>query len=141
MAEKETPLGMEFMRWQNAPSLSGGAFDDVTQAVKRFGFGKALVASGAKDWLNNAFGSTSPSPSEIPNSAPPPVQNTEGVAPAPAMTGNYSMSPAPAAPATPQMQAAPMPQAQNNVPANANPLSNFDQAMQRFGFKPISFGG
>jgi hypothetical protein len=162
MAEKETPLGMEFMRWQNAPSLSGGAFDDLMQGVKRGLFAKGLQASGIQDYFNN-LGAKPPSNLEKPELLPQGMsgdagfnqQNVGGegfkasggegfkmpVVPPQALSSSQPMGMANAA--IPQPYVAPsIASPSAALPATpSGPASSYDEAMQRFGFKPFSIGG
>lgn len=81
-------LGLEFMRWQNAPSLTGGAFEKLAGGAKKALLAKAAEGSGLVEFLDSIG------------------QQPAGVAP-PAQPG-MSMPMAPAIPTVPGLP--PIPQ-------------------------------
>lgn len=65
------PLGMEFMRWQSVPSLTG---DMLGKAA----LGLFAEKSGLKDFLNQLGGGSAPAEAVPPMSVPPNLQSDFG---------------------------------------------------------------
>lgn len=76
-------LGLDFMRWQNAPSLTGGAFEKIGGGIKKALLTKAAEGSGLVGFLDS-LGQTQPGvapPVQVPAGPVTPMVPAIGVPP------------------------------------------------------------
>lgn len=91
------PLGMEFLRWQNAPSLTGGAVEKMMGGLKKAIIPKIIESTGLPKWLDGAEQSGAPAipPSVSPVAAPvapPSAGSPMALAPLPAIGQNPTVT-------------------------------------------------
>lgn len=94
-------LGMEFVNWQNAPSLTGGKAETFLSKAKGVMAAKFIDSSGLKSWLDN-LGKSTPAGAAVPN-----AQTSTVAQPAPAVP-TVKVPVVPMVPGTPMTMAAPM---------------------------------
>ena len=80
-------LGLEFMRWQNAPSLTGGAFEKLAGGAKKALLAKAAEGSGLVGFLDTL--------GQQPAPVAPPAQSGMGIPTIPAIPPIPGIAPLP----------------------------------------------
>lgn len=78
-------LGLEFMRWQNAPSLTGGAFEKLAGGAKKALLAKAAEGSGLIGFLDSLGQQPVAPPAQTGIPAVPAVPAVPRIAPLPAL--------------------------------------------------------
>lgn len=79
---KDVPLGMEFMNWQNAPSLTGGAVEKYLGRLKGPLAAKVAQETGFTGWLDKTLSGWGVQPApEVANAAVPSIGQVAPVVP------------------------------------------------------------